>query len=196
MTASSRHPLVERYLCELHDALSELPAYRRAKLVAEIEEHLDETAPPGASDAEVADAIDRLGDAGQVAEAERERSGFAPYEAGWVEWVTIPLLLVGGIIVPLFGWLVGVVLLWWSKVWTVRDKLWGTLLLPGGFLPALAALLSANNGGETCSGGTGQAATCTGQLSTQGRVAVILLLVVCLVAPVVTAVRLGRKLRP
>ena len=29
-------------------------------------------------------------------------------------------------------WLVGVVLLWRSRAWTARDKLIGTLLIPGG----------------------------------------------------------------
>src|SRR3954452_7606151 len=40
------------------------------------------------------------------------------------EWATIVLLPV--------VWVVGVVLLWRSPVWTTRDKLIGTLVVPGG----------------------------------------------------------------
>jgi hypothetical protein len=40
------------------------------------------------------------------------------------EWATVALL-------PLV-WVIGVVLLWRSPAWTVRDKLIGTLIVPGG----------------------------------------------------------------
>lgn len=40
------------------------------------------------------------------------------------EWATVALL-------PLV-WVVGVVLLWRSRAWTRRDKLIGTLVVPGG----------------------------------------------------------------
>jgi hypothetical protein len=194
MTAANRHPVVERYLEELRQALSEVPPRRRAELVAEIEEHLAETAPPGSSEAAVAEAIDRLGDPEEIAAAERERTGtYAPYEPSWTDWLAIPLLLFGGVLIPVFGWFVGVVLLWTSKIWTVRDKLWGTLLLPGGLLIGIGLLLAGADV-ETCTT-VGGKQTCTGGISAAGRGALILLLVVCVVAPIVTAVRLGRKLR-
>jgi uncharacterized membrane protein len=194
MMAANRHPLAERYLAELRVALSDLPRRRRDELVAEIQAHLDETAPPGSSDAQVAEALDRLGDPEHIAEEERERSGFVAYEAGWMEYVAIPFLLVGGVIIPFLGWMIGVVLLWLSRVWTVRDKLWGTLLLPGGLLPAFGLLFGAADV-ETCTSVGGGPETCTGGISTQARILYILLLIVCIVAPVVTAIRLGRALR-
>ncbi|MBE2320666.1 hypothetical protein DVA67_032195 [Solirubrobacter sp. CPCC 204708] len=40
------------------------------------------------------------------------------------EWATVTLL-------PLV-WVVGVVLLWRSRAWTLRDKVIGTLVVPGG----------------------------------------------------------------
>ena len=43
---------------------------------------------------------------------------------GGREWTTVALL-------PLV-WVVGVVLLWRSRAWTLRDKLIGTLVVPGG----------------------------------------------------------------
>src|SRR5258706_2632573 len=55
------------------------------------------------------------------------------------EPIAIVLLLIG---LGLFavGWLIGVALLWSSPTWRVRDKLLGTLVLPGG-LP-MGALLA------------------------------------------------------
>jgi hypothetical protein len=48
----------------------------------------------------------------------------------------------------LVGWLVGVVLLWSSTVWTLRDKLIGTLVIPGGLATALIVIeLSLIGGG-------------------------------------------------
>jgi hypothetical protein len=57
---------------------------------------------------------------------------------GGKEWVTVVLLP------PV--WVVGVVLLWHSRAWTLRDKLVGTLVVPGGlayviYVAADAALL-------------------------------------------------------
>lgn len=48
------------------------------------------------------------------------------------------LLLIGGIVLPVVGWIIGVVLLWASELWTRRDKLIGTFVVPGGLLLPLA----------------------------------------------------------
>jgi hypothetical protein len=59
------------------------------------------------------------------------------------EWAALGLILFGLWVGPaLFGlsaalaWPVGVVLLWRSRAWNVRDKLIGTLLVPAVALPA------------------------------------------------------------
>jgi hypothetical protein len=52
------------------------------------------------------------------------------------EWSTITLILIGGLFAGI-GWIVGVVLLWRSKVWTLPEKLAGTLLWPGGLVTGL-----------------------------------------------------------
>ena len=64
------------------------------------------------------------------------------------------MLLVGGLIVPLVGWLPGVVLLWRSNAWNVRDKVIGTVFVPGGlglvgFIILLAGATSDSNGSES-----------------------------------------------
>jgi hypothetical protein len=63
----------------------------------------------------------------------------APARPGLVEVATIPLLLVGFLVLGL-GWFVGVVLLWVSPFWRLSDKVIGTLLLPGGFAGSVAML--------------------------------------------------------
>jgi hypothetical protein len=52
------------------------------------------------------------------------------------EWSTIVLLMLGLFFVGI-GWVVGVVALWRSRVWTVPEKLIGTLLWPGGLVTGL-----------------------------------------------------------
>lgn len=44
------------------------------------------------------------------------------------------LLPVGGIVLPVLGWIIGVILLWKSPTWTTRGKLIGTLVIPGGLV--------------------------------------------------------------
>jgi hypothetical protein len=47
-------------------------------------------------------------------------------------------LVVGSLVLPVVGWLVGLVLLWRSRSWTPLEKLLGTLVWPGGLLLPLA----------------------------------------------------------
>lgn len=47
-------------------------------------------------------------------------------------------LVVGSLVLPVAGWLVGLVLLWVSPTWTVPEKLVGTAVWPGGLLLPLA----------------------------------------------------------
>lgn len=56
------------------------------------------------------------------------------------EVATIPLLAVGAILFSV-GWFVGVMLLWRSPVWRLRDKLIGTLVLPGGLFGSVVGIL-------------------------------------------------------
>jgi hypothetical protein len=78
------------------------------------------------------------------------------YKPQRIDVVAIVLLLVGGLIVPLVGWVVGVVLLWVSDAWKVRDKVIGTVFLPGGlgltgFIVLLAGLTGDSSSGSSAS---------------------------------------------
>lgn len=82
--------------------------------------------------------------------------------ATWREVGALILLPFGGVVL-LVGWFAGVILLWVSDAWTTRDKVIGTLLLPGGVVgPYLAFMLAGSSSGSTCIGRVGGPPECTG----------------------------------
>lgn len=131
--------LVEDYLDRLATATQMLPSAQRTELLAEIREHIGVTLSQNDDQGEAAlrTILDRLGapediarEAGAVASGETaERRRVHAFEV-----VTVILLLIGGIVLPVLGWVIGAVLLWSSGRWTTRDKVIGTLVLPGGLL--------------------------------------------------------------
>jgi hypothetical protein len=167
MNDSSLHPLARDYLKRLNKAAANLPRARRNELIGEIESHLREALPATATEADARNVLERLGEPAEiVAEAGTGQALVA--RAGLCEWLAIPLLLIGGFIF-VFGWFVGVVLLWRSEIWTLRDKLIGTLVLPGGLASAPFVFAST-------SGNLGLA-----------------LAVLSVVLPVLTVIYLGRR---
>ncbi len=58
----------------------------------------------------------------------------------WVDRLTIWLLLVGGVIFPIVGWLIGVILLWTRGVWSYKNRLVGSLLFPGGLFAGVGLI--------------------------------------------------------
>jgi uncharacterized membrane protein len=199
---TSTHPAAERYLKELNHALSDLPRARRLEIVDEIRSHIEE-ATPDASEAGVLTALDQLGDPETIAADARERLDVAPKpKAGTLEGIAIAGLLIGGLIVPVIGWFLGVVLLWISRVWTTRDKLIGTFVLPGGL--ALVPILflfaaptvsmcepeSTEFGRQQVEGVTVTA--CAEQASTSEWWWIALMILIALL-PIATAVYLGRR---
>ncbi|HXY73514.1 MAG TPA: hypothetical protein VEM41_13330 [Actinomycetota bacterium] len=206
MTSSTLHPLAEEYLARLRAAAGRLPPDRRDDLISEIEAHLAESLPPDATEAQVRTAIDRLGDPEQIvaAEAQDEPAAHpAQSTAGPFEWVAIGALLIGGLILPVVGWIVGVVMLWVSKAWTVRDKVIGTLVLPLGLAPAVvlsfflltlpARRCLSTSEGPIPGGGHVGTTNCTGGLNGWGTLFVIVVWVALLALPVWTALYLGRR---
>lgn len=131
--------LVDEYLKRLSRELRGLPRARRRELLAEIADHVAAARAelPVEDEAAIRTLLDRIGDPEDVAAAARERFGLGEAHAGWREVMAVALLPLGGVIVPFLGWLAGVAFLWGSQVWTRRDKLIGTLLLPGGLALAV-----------------------------------------------------------
>lgn len=195
MTETTLHPLAADYLKRLRDAARSLPRSRRDDLLADIQDHLTEAAPTGASEADVLTALDRLGDPDEIVAAE---TGDAPptRRRGPSEWAAILLLLVGGIVIPFVGWIVGALLLWVSQAWTLRDKLIGTLVLPGGLLPAaIVTVATLGSAAKVCvsPGANGAAETCTGGASAAHEILLVVLFVLAIVTPFATAVYLARR---
>ena len=208
------------YLARLDVAARALPEAERRELRAEIEAHLRDALADDDGEAALKEALERLGDPTEIV-AEQLRSAPAPAPAlapaparrvGAQQWSAIVLLLAGGFLAGI-GWIIGLVLLWSSRAWSVREKLIGTLLVPGGLATAFYIGLWA--GGETCnsarafrvngtttSGIHVTASTlraverCTGATTVADRVLALLLLVFLLVAPVVTAIFLAVRARP
>ena len=112
----------------------------------------------------------------------------------WVPW----LVVAGGFLLGI-GWFVGVAWLWSSHTWTRKEKIVATLVVPGGLvLPLWALLFSFTTRTSDCAsfGGPGQPTVthCAGT-----RLAFpsssILILVVLVVAPVIVAVNLEKVRR-
>jgi hypothetical protein len=154
VSVSENDDRAAEYLKELDQALAGLPRSRRREV-------LDEVVARG----------DFAGDPAEIAAAARARYGVGPDPSSWREVATLFLLPIGGVAIPVAGWLVGVVLLWQSNAWTRRDKLIGTLVIPGGLLTPFVVL-------TLVSGPLGVAA-----------------LVALFVAPLVSAYHLARRMR-
>jgi len=193
---SSGERLVKEYLARLRAAGRALPRAERRELESQIEEHLRDALPAGADEAETRSALDRLGSPEAVIAEHLDRVGARAGGAGAADWSAVILLLFGGLL-AMVGWFVGVVLLWRSHVWSAREKVIGTLLVPGGLATTvLLALILADNGRDCVTSGSPHHATvtrCTGGTSTLHDVLVTALLVAVALTSVATAAFLARR---
>jgi uncharacterized membrane protein len=198
---------VKEYLHDLEAELRDLPRSCRQELLGEIHEHIDSalTDAPAHDEAEVRNVLDRLGDPSDIAEEARQRFGLPRHRSRGLEMAAVILLPIGGLIIPVLGWFIGVILLWSSRVWTTGEKLAGTLLFPGGLLLPFGLTFGAV-GGQSCSGviqnadqlvtGAAQAIeiSCHGP-SVLYKVGAGLLLTVLVIVPIATAIVLARRMR-
>ncbi len=186
MTETAVDAVIEEYLRQLDKALGPLPDPRRAQLVAEIADHVatarDELDHP--READIRNLLDRIGRPEDIAaEAiDSEPPATTPRSTGLQESFAIAMLLVGGFFFVV-GWFVGLVLLWTSSVWRLRDKLIGTVLLPGGLFPAFVLTFGA--GSSTIAHGNA--------LSHAGSISVFAAVIII---PIITAIYLNRRRRP
>jgi uncharacterized membrane protein len=202
MRGTSTDRIVEDYLRRLEASLKDLPRDRRQELVEEIREHIEvgRSELGSESEADLRSLLDRIGDPADIAADSTERLGIQPDRVGLMEVAAVVLLPIGGVVVPFLGWVVGVILLWASKAWTLRDKLIGTFLLPGGLLLPAYLLLTVSSS-EVCSSGPGVAGGSSGPGATTcvqsgpgawAVAAMVLLIVVPIASAAYLAVRLHR----
>jgi hypothetical protein len=190
--STSADNLVDRYLAQLDRELRGLPAPRRREVMQEIAGHIATARRElGAeTDPDVLNLLERVGDPSEIAADARER----------FEVAALILLPFGALIIPFAGWFVGVFFLWASDAWNRRDKLIGTLVVPGGLLLPLLfgtfwATSSGSSGGELCRSGGG-GTTCT-QIGGGGgaHVLAIVLLSASAAAPLAVMLYLALRLR-
>lgn len=199
--SSTADKLVEDYLKRLNAELRGLPRARRRELAEEISDHIAEarTGLETEDEAEIRTLLDRLGEPAEIAAEATERFGPRPSKAGWKEVGALVLLPIGGVILPVLGWFIGIVLLWISDAWSTRDKLVGTLLFPGGLLLPLALGVVAEEGGGC--GGTVVNPRLSPQPNSAGcgpagtEVWEVALVVMLVLVPLVTTVYLARRMR-
>jgi uncharacterized membrane protein len=157
----TRHREVGEYLRRLQRSMEDLPAGRRDEILAEIEGHISDLLAeyPAATDADVRNVLERVGDPEDIAAEARDRleissvTRFRRPETSWTDIAAITLLVLGSVMIILFSrpegtvvaWVAAVVLLWMSEVWRTRDKLRVTLSVSAG---AVAALMIRGAGDE------------------------------------------------
>lgn len=193
MTTTTLHPLAADYLDRIDRAARRLPRGERRELVEEISAHLHEATSPDMPDAEALTVLDRLGDPDEIVEAQLPEVTRRPDRRGTHEWAAIFLLLFGGFIF-VFGWLAGVILLWSSRAWDTRDKVIGTLIVPGGLASALiVGFLTGTK--RKCTSGLGRPTICTPGPSTAHSIIAVLLFGLCVIGPIFTSLYLARRAR-
>lgn len=196
MTTDTLHPLAAEYLVRLRRAGRGLPPGRLRELLAEIEGHLSEAIDPSASDAQVLNVLDKLGEPEAIIAADTPDPDDLGARRGTREWVAIILLLAGGFIFGV-GWFAGLVLLWDSRAWTTRDKWIGTLVIPGGLATGVLVGLIAIGlpTKKFCKGIAGGVQHCTnaGGPSTPSHILGIAAFALLVLAPIATSIYLSRR---
>ncbi len=210
-------PIVAEYLQRLDRAGAVLPPDRRTELVQEIAHHIEQARADGSARDEVSvrTLLDRLGEPDEIVAAAREEGDDVPAPPAGFDTVpqhgfdTVPqygfrrpgtpreatavALLTIGSIVPVLGWLVGVGVLWSSMRWRTREKILGTVIVPGGPFAALWLGLVAGGSTETCASAASASdtsTTCTHSGFSFSPWVGLPLLGFCVVAPVAVAIYL------
>jgi hypothetical protein len=145
------------------------------------------------SDAEALTVLDRLGDPADIVDAQLPDEPYRSDRRGVQEWAAIFLLLLGGFLFVV-GWVAGVILLWSSRAWNVRDKLIGTLIVPRGLATVLPLMLLVGTTQE-CTSINGGVQHCTPGPSTIHQSLSIALLAFLVLGPICTSVYLARRAR-
>lgn len=136
MIKSAQPQIVKDYLDRLQVALVGVPDGVGHEIMAGIAEELT-----GLDATEAAARIDLLGDPAFIAAEARREAGTAatsevatsvPAISGDPRWYIVLaslLVAVGGVVVPILGWVAGIVMVWLSKSWYRWEK-WVATLLP------------------------------------------------------------------
>ena len=141
--------LVRSYLGQLNAALQGVDASRREEILAEVRGHIEEgrTGLDPDDAASVRTLLDRVGDPAAIA---AEAGAPSPGSRRWDAWA--PWLIIFGPIASGLGWLAGVLILWTSPTWSLRDKLIATLVPLAGLVALFFGLVTALSAAASCPG--------------------------------------------
>ena len=190
MHSSKTDQLIADYLHRVRLALEHLTPSRRDEILEDLTQHITEARSHFSSDseAELRMLLDRLGSPAEIAEA----AGVRPHTRKIEPWV--PWMLLFGAFVFFVGWLIGLIMLWSSRTWRLRDKLLGTLIWPGGLLLPFM-LLGLPVSSQSCEGtSSGGSIHCTPHGVLPEPLGAVIGIVTFL-APILVAVHLDRVRR-
>lgn len=130
MTTEAQPQIVRNFLDQLEAALVGVPGDISGEIVAGVTEEL-----AGLDAVTAAARIEEFGDPAFIAaEARAGTTQVVPVasrtgDPRWYTVLTALLVAVGGIVIPLLGWIVGIAMLWLSKTWRTWEK-WVATLTP------------------------------------------------------------------
>jgi uncharacterized membrane protein len=133
MTAPHADQLIDGYLARLRVAAADLPPSVRDELIEDMRAHIAEarSRERQETDATILNILDRLGEPDVVVSEARDRRD--PSSPGRPDPLRPGILEIAALVLLLFLWPAGVILLWLSPAWNVRDKVIGTVLPLGGY---------------------------------------------------------------
>lgn len=194
---------VERYLAEVEATLVAAGVAEHDDIVGGLREHIsaatstDEGRP-------VAEVLRELGDpqaitASAVGESETVEPRRVRRDKSWFAITALIALFVGSallyLVVPVVLVVIGLLMLWLSRVWTVREKLWGTLLVPAPGL-AFGIVLGFASGGQSCTtttSGQDVQTLCTSNGDYSGGVVFSVVLAIVAIVGAAVTIRLARS---
>lgn len=227
MLTTQQSERVDRYLARLDSALSDLPEPERRDVVEGVREHIEAALSQhrAVTDSEVERVLTSLGDpmaiAAEAQDAENDqritatpvRQPIPMLRRTWVPAVVVATLFFGMLATPVIASFGGVFLvivmlvggyaiLWASPLWTLWEKIAGTLLLPA-IGPMLTAMSLTPRSRELCAspptpvgapvGAEGVASAQTCSVGTDLSAIALAMLVTVVVAASVTAFVLYRR---
>lgn len=210
MTPTLDHPLVQDYLARLRAHAVRLPPGDARELETQIREHLGDALADDASEADVRQVLDRLGEPAELVDAAGAEAvgahapgaGGAPSPSSpWREVLALVGLVGSGLLfwllpVNLVLWVGGLVMLLLARRWSPGEKVLGGLVLGlSWWLPLLAFGTAVTTTVQSCSTDAAGVEVCTGDDGglTTLNVVVIALTVVWVVLYLWTVVRLARS---
>jgi uncharacterized membrane protein len=154
-------PLVRDYLGRLESAAWPLAPARRTELVGEVREHIDAALTDAGRTDEVTvrNVLERLGPPEEIVAAESEGDATPQSRTssssswGAIEIIAVLLLTVGAVFIPFVGPIVGLIFVWASTRWTVREKVIVSAIVIALLLLPLLAIIGVGTPQPACACG-------------------------------------------